>query len=256
MTAQTQPAAAGSSFYAGMKVLPKAEREAMYAVAERLDPEQYRALARAVYAELALAGVTCVGEFHYLHHAPGGTRYADPNVMGEALADAAKQAGIRLTLLDTCYLAGGIGEPLAGTQVRFGDGDAERWADRAGELAGRLPTRGARLGAALHSVRAVPRDQMATVVAWAGERAAIRPGRTARVRKAPAMPPPIAAALGFRLTPAPIFLTNACDPMPLPRFIGRESEIYLNSNHFPAVFTTKRKKCTADSRNFASLNHD
>ena len=69
-------------------------------------------------------------------------------------------------------LAGsGIGEPLAGTQVRFGDGDAERWADRAGELAGRLPTRGARLGAALHSVRAVPRDQMATVVAWAGERA-------------------------------------------------------------------------------------
>ena len=55
----------------------------MYAVAERLDPDSYLALARAAYAEMALAGVTAVGEFHYLHHAPGGARYADPNAMGQ-----------------------------------------------------------------------------------------------------------------------------------------------------------------------------
>ena len=85
----------------------------MYAVADRLDPETYLALARATYAEMALAGITCVGEFHYVHHQPGGVPYYDPNVMGAALIEAAAQAGVRLTLLDTCYLAGGIDEPLS-----------------------------------------------------------------------------------------------------------------------------------------------
>src|SRR5689334_6885849 len=79
------------------------------AVAARLDPDSYLDLARATYAEMALSGVSAVGEFHYLHHAPGGARYADPNVMGESLIQAAADAGIRLTLLDTCYLAGGLG---------------------------------------------------------------------------------------------------------------------------------------------------
>ena len=57
-------------------------REGMYAVAAALDPDSYLELARATYAEMALAGITAVGEFHYLHHAPGGARYADPNAMG------------------------------------------------------------------------------------------------------------------------------------------------------------------------------
>src|SRR5437764_13469486 len=83
-------------------------RERMYAIAARLDPDSHLALARATYAELALGGVTCVGEFHYLHHGPGGTRYADPNAMGHALVQAAADAGVRLTLLDTCYLVGGL----------------------------------------------------------------------------------------------------------------------------------------------------
>ncbi len=87
-------------------------REQMYAVADRLDPESYLALARATYAEMALAGITCVGEFHYVHHQPGGVPYSDPNAMGAALIEAAAQVGVRLTLLDTCYLAGGIDEPL------------------------------------------------------------------------------------------------------------------------------------------------
>ncbi|HEV7934267.1 MAG TPA: formimidoylglutamate deiminase [Actinomadura sp.] len=148
-------------------------REQMYAVAARLDPDSYYALARAVYAEMALAGITCVGEFHYLHHGPGGRPYDDPNAMGHALIEAAADAGIRITLLDTCYLAGGIGRPLRGPQLRFGDGSAGAWGRRAGALhaaagAGGRPH--ARVGAAIHSVRAVPREQLHTVVAWAAER--------------------------------------------------------------------------------------
>src|SRR5262249_59477343 len=72
-------------------------RERMYQVAGRLQPASYLALARAVYAEMALAGITCVGEFHYLHHDTGGARYADPNEMGRVLIEAAAQAGRRLT---------------------------------------------------------------------------------------------------------------------------------------------------------------
>jgi formiminoglutamate deiminase len=149
-------------------------RERMYQVAERLDPDSYHQLARATYAEMALAGVSCVGEFHYLHHRSGGHRYADPNAMGRVLVQAADEAGLRLTLLDTCYLAGGLTEegllPLAGAQLRFGDGDAARWAARAAELSrdehGMISPH-ARAGAAIHSVRAVPKGHMHPVVAWA-----------------------------------------------------------------------------------------
>ncbi|MFI0374367.1 formimidoylglutamate deiminase [Actinomadura sp. 1N219] len=147
-------------------------RDQMYKVADRLDPDSYRALATAVFAEMALAGISCVGEFHYLHHRPGGAPYDEPNAMGEALIAAAADAGIRITLLDACYLAGGIGEPLKGPQLRFGDGTAGNWARRVGSLheetdkAGRLH---ARVGAAIHSVRAVPREQLSAVASWAKE---------------------------------------------------------------------------------------
>ena len=136
-------------------------RRRMYEVAGRLDPDSYRDIATAVYAEMALAGVTCVGEFHYVHHRPDGKSYDDPNAMGHALREAAHAAGIRLTLLDTCYLAGGIGEPLTAAQRRFGDGNAARWAERVDALATDPSTR---IGAAIHSVRAVPVDQIAAVV--------------------------------------------------------------------------------------------
>ena len=143
-------------------------RERMYAVAAQLDPDSYLTLATAAYAEMALAGVTTVGEFHYLHHAPGGAPYDDPNAMGEALRQAAADAGIRLTLLDTCYVAGGLGArghcDLAGTPQRFDDGDADRWAQR---VAGLKESAGMRVGAAIHSVRAVPRPQLGIVVAAA-----------------------------------------------------------------------------------------
>jgi formiminoglutamate deiminase len=148
-------------------------REQMYRLADRIDPATYRALATAVYAEMALAGVSCVGEFHYLHHDSGGHPYGEPNEMGDALIAAAAEAGIRMTLLDACYLAGGIGEPLKGPQLRFGDGSAGNWARRVDALhsvVGKDGRTHARLGAAIHSVRAVPREQLRAVAAWARER--------------------------------------------------------------------------------------
>ncbi|MEU2235697.1 formimidoylglutamate deiminase [Streptomyces vietnamensis] len=144
-------------------------REVMYAVAQRLTPDSYFALARAVYAEMALAGITSVGEFHYLHHAPGGSPYADPNAMGEALIAAAAEAGIRITLLDTAYLSSGFGAAPEQHQLRFTDGTAEKWAERVSALKDRD---GVRIGAAIHSVRAVPADQLSTVAQWAEARQA------------------------------------------------------------------------------------
>jgi formiminoglutamate deiminase len=140
-------------------------RDRMYTLASRLDPDSYYRLALGVYTEMVLAGYTSVGEFHYLHHAPGGGRYADPNAMSAALVAAAAEAGIRLTLLDTCYLTGGIGAELSEPQRRFDDGDAEGWAQRVAAFrpaAGRVV-----VGAAVHSVRAVPPTALPVVAAWA-----------------------------------------------------------------------------------------
>jgi len=146
-------------------------REQMYRVAQRLDPDRYLALARACYAEMALSGFTSVGEFHYLHHAPGGVPYLDPNAMAEALRQAARDAGIRLTLLDACYLAGGLETdghlPLHEVQRRFADKDVHSWASRVGGLA---ESDGMRVGVAVHSVRAVPRSALRDVRQAAGTR--------------------------------------------------------------------------------------
>jgi formiminoglutamate deiminase len=140
-------------------------REQMYALAERLTPDSYYDLARATYREMALSGIASVGAFHYLHHGPGGAPYADRNAMGHALLAAAHDAGIRIALLDTCYLTAGVGAEPQGVQRRFSDGDAERWAERVDELHVDGPM--AVVGAAIHSVRAVPREQMPRVVRWA-----------------------------------------------------------------------------------------
>jgi formiminoglutamate deiminase len=142
-------------------------REQMYALADRLDPDGYFDLARAVYREMAAAGFTTVGEFHYLHHGPGGTPYDDPNAMGRALVDAAREAGIRIALLDTCYLTAEIGAPAEGVQRRFSDGSADGWASRVERLEHLGGPGDVAVGAAVHSVRAVPRDQVAQVATWA-----------------------------------------------------------------------------------------
>lgn len=142
-------------------------RRRMYDVASTLDPDSYRATALAAFSEMVEAGYTSVCEFHYLHHQPDGRPYQEPNVMADALADAAAEAGIRLTLLDTCYLSAGFGLPPEGAQLRFADPSVEAWAERASAW---NPPEGVTLGAAIHSVRAVNPRQMEVVAAWAGER--------------------------------------------------------------------------------------
>jgi formiminoglutamate deiminase len=156
-------------------------RDLMYKVAAALDPDLYRSLARAVFAEMTLTGYTAVGEFHYLHHGPGGRPYDDPNEMGVALIEAAAAAGIRLTLLDTLYLRGGFDRPLDGPQLRFADRSATAWAERAsalaataerasGAVAGPRGGPGVHVGAAIHSVRAASPEEAAVAALWAAER--------------------------------------------------------------------------------------
>lgn len=143
-------------------------RDLMYGVADRLNPDTLYTLARATYAEMALSGITSVGEFFYLHHDTGGARYSDPNALGRAAAAAARDAGLRITLLDTCYLQADVtGKPLEGTQRRFGDGSWEGWASRVDEL---TDTGMLRVGAAIHSVRAVPPQAIAGVARYARTR--------------------------------------------------------------------------------------
>ena len=147
-------------------------RDEMYEVATGLDPDRYYALARAAYGEMVLAGFTSVGEFHYLHHGPGGAPYANPNAMAEALIAAACDAGLRLTLLDTCYLHGGLdpdgGEVMLNdVQRRFADADVDAWARRVDALSA---SESLRVGAAIHSVRACRPPEIAVVANWARER--------------------------------------------------------------------------------------
>lgn len=144
-------------------------REVMYSVAGRLSPESYETVARAVFAEMLAGGYTSVGEFHYVHHAPDGTPYPEAHAMERALARAAASAGIRIRLLDTCYLTGGIGTELSDEQARFGDGTIEDYLDRharlASDFAAEFPVDAAgnsfvTVGAAIHSVRAVPASDL------------------------------------------------------------------------------------------------
>ncbi len=140
-------------------------RDLMYSVAGTLNPDSLYELALATYAEMSLAGVTSVGEFFYVHHDPDGRPYANPNIMGETVARAAEDAGLRITLLDTLYLQGGVdGREVAGVQKRFSDGSWEQWAARVGQL---KDTATFRSGAAIHSVRAVPRPALAPVADFA-----------------------------------------------------------------------------------------
>ncbi|WP_105034470.1 formimidoylglutamate deiminase [Cryobacterium aureum] len=140
-------------------------RERMYRVAAQLDPAKYEALATAVFAEMLVSGYTAVGEFHYVHHRRGGTPYSDEHAMELALAAAARAVGIRLVLLDTVYLQGGIGQKLAPEQQAFGDGSAAGWLTRWRALRAQLAGDDlVTLGAALHSVRAVTPDAMREVL--------------------------------------------------------------------------------------------
>jgi len=143
-------------------------RQQMYRYAGALTPESYEEVATAVYIEMALAGITTVGEFHYLHHQEGGVPYTDPNEMGHALIRAARVAGIKIALLDAGYFAAGFGgAPLDSVQTRFSDGTGERWLERVDALvAAYRDDPDVSIGIAPHSVRAVPEAVMVSVAGW------------------------------------------------------------------------------------------
>ncbi len=134
-------------------------RERMYRFTD-WDPADYFNHARRVFREMLEAGITAVGEFHYLH--------GHGNELGEALIDAAREEGIRITLIDACYLRGGLdSRPLDAEQMPFSDGDADSWARRVDEL---TEGEGVRIAAAIHSVRAVDPESMRIVATYARER--------------------------------------------------------------------------------------
>lgn len=138
-------------------------RETMYRFAARMTPEAVHAVAAQVYAEMLEAGYTTVCEFHYLHHQSDGTPYDDPAAMSHALIEAARETGIRLTLLPVLYMTGGFdGRPLSERQRRFGH-DVDGYLRLLERLRPRLDER-LRLGCALHSLRAVPPEAMRAVL--------------------------------------------------------------------------------------------
>ncbi|MFP4002944.1 MAG: formimidoylglutamate deiminase, partial [Alphaproteobacteria bacterium] len=137
-------------------------RELMYRFLDRLTPDDVQAISALAFMEMLEAGFAGVGEFHYLHHAPGGTKYDDPAEMSARIAQAARETGIGLTLCPVLYMQGGAdGRPLADSQRRFGN-DLEGFArllEGAAAALGNMPD--AVLGVAPHSLRAVPPQALA-----------------------------------------------------------------------------------------------
>lgn len=144
-------------------------RDLMYRLAAKLDPESIYALSFFAYVELAMSGVTAVGEFHYVHHAPEGRPYADRLAMSEAVIQAAKDAGVRLCLIRTAYLRGGYEQELTHTQRRFADPDVASVLHDVEELRKRH-ARDPQITVALaaHSIRAVPLAAVQALSQYAG----------------------------------------------------------------------------------------
>lgn len=141
-------------------------RQAMYAAANALDPEGVHAQTRACFAEMLARGITCVGEFHYLHHDPEGRPYADPNELSKQIIRAADEVGIRLVLLEVYYARAGVDQrgPLP-EQRRFCDGSVEAYLARLDDLRSRYPE--LHLGITPHSVRAVRAVELGLLAAYA-----------------------------------------------------------------------------------------
>jgi len=147
-------------------------REQMYAAANRLTPEDIYAVSRMAFLEMALSGITAVGEFHYIHHAPDGSSYDDPNLLEREVIRAARDVGVRIALLRVAYARAGYQTEPNPQQVRFIESSPETYLTNLEQLlaAPELKDGGAWVGVAPHSVRAVPLDYLRKVIAFAGER--------------------------------------------------------------------------------------
>ena len=141
-------------------------REAMYELVEVLEPEPFRRLCVQAYREMLRAGITTVGEFHYLHHSSDQLDYS----LDDVVLEAAREAGIRLVLLQAYYRTGGIGQPLAGGQRRFASTSLRHYWDQMDRLAGKLEPDRQQLGAVAHSIRAASLEEIAGLQAEARRR--------------------------------------------------------------------------------------
>ncbi len=147
-------------------------REQMYATANRLGPEEIYAASRMAFLEMALTGITAVGEFHYIHHAPDGSVYSDPNLLAREVIRAARNVGIRIALLRVAYARAGFETEANPLQVRFIEDSPETYLKHLERLldAPELKDEMAWAGVAPHSVRAVPLDYLRPIIAFANER--------------------------------------------------------------------------------------
>jgi formimidoylglutamate deiminase len=147
-------------------------REQMYAAANRLTPDEIYAASRMAFLEMALSGITTVGEFHYLHHTPEGSPYADPNLLEREVVRAARDVGIRIALLRVAYARAGFQQEPNPRQLRFVESSPDTYLRHLEALldAPEFKQSGAWVGVAPHSVRAVPLDYLKTVVNFANAR--------------------------------------------------------------------------------------
>jgi formimidoylglutamate deiminase len=144
-------------------------RNIMYRCALALSPEDIYDVARMAFLEMMLAGITTVGEFHYLHRSPSGSGYSDPNLLAKQVVRAAESVGIRIVLLRCAYVRAGFELAPDPGQIRFIEPDAERFLRDAETLKDEIAAMPATIGFGLapHSIRAVPREYLKTISAWA-----------------------------------------------------------------------------------------
>jgi formimidoylglutamate deiminase len=147
-------------------------REQMYAAANKLGPEEIYSASHMAFLEMALTGITAVGEFHYIHHSPDGAPYSDPNLLAREVIRAAQDIGIRIALLRVAYARAGYQTEANPRQARFIEDSPETYLNNLDQLLATVDSKNgmAWVGAAPHSVRAVPLDYLKAVVGFANER--------------------------------------------------------------------------------------
>ena len=147
-------------------------RNIMYRCSLALTPEEIYDVARMAFLEMTLAGITTVGEFHYLHRTANGVPYDDPNLLAKQVIRAAQDVGIRIVLLNCAYVRSGFNLPPDPGQVRFLEPRADTFLRDSqslhDEIAAMPPT--ISFGLAPHSIRAVPRAYLSEIAAWARAR--------------------------------------------------------------------------------------
>ncbi|WP_224364886.1 formimidoylglutamate deiminase [Hyalangium versicolor] len=145
-------------------------REAMYRAAEALNPEEVYTASRQAFLEMVLAGITSVGEFHYLHHQPDGRPYVERNALAHEVIRAARDVGLRIVLLRVGYARAGFRVPENPRQRRFIDKDVDAYLSSVEELVREMEGQaGVSVGLAPHSVRAVPREWLTVLAGIRGQ---------------------------------------------------------------------------------------